>query len=654
MQPSSFQADEALRLFENGPMVLFKWKAAEQWPVEYVSSNVTQFGYEPADFTSGRIPYAAIVHPDDLARVAEEVRQHSEAGDSFFEQTYRILDRRGQVRWLYDFTVVARDEQNRITHFYGYILDITARRQAQEAAQESMAKYKAIVEAYDGFLYICSEDFKLEFLNQRLLNYLGRNAVGEPCHRAIFGREGVCPWCPSAGAVREKTVHWEVLHPRDKRWYYVNQVRLTHPNGRRSRMGMITDITERKQAETTLRRREAILETIGFASEQFLKSESWESCIQAVLERAGQAIGVQRVSFSEVQAVPGNEVVAERRAEWTASGVGPLLFSPDWRTRQLRAQGFGRWIEQLGRGRSIVGRVSEFPASEKALLEAQKIGSMIVLPVFVGAQWQGYLAFSSQSSERAWLPVEIDGLKTIADLLGAAMLRQQTEQDLRRSEERSATLLHAIPDLIFRLDPQGVLLDLKTAPGADLPPPQTLLGRKLTDFLPEPVVRRFLEGFARLAATGQAQVFETTLAPDATRVYEVHLAKGIKGELLAILRDITARKKADAAIAKLAAFPLYNPNPVFEFAEDGTVLFCNQAAQNLARVLGQDKPQQLLPPDVQALVRECSSSGSPRSGVTTTIGGHLLRWSFLPIPETRTVHGYGVDMTACASDTPPA
>ncbi len=89
------RAEQALRaergLFVGGPTVVFNWKAREGWPVEYVSPNVTeQLGYTPEDFTSGRVLYAGIVHPDDLVRVGAEVSAFSEQGVPSFEQTYRV------------------------------------------------------------------------------------------------------------------------------------------------------------------------------------------------------------------------------------------------------------------------------------------------------------------------------------------------------------------------------------------------------------------------------------------------------------------------------------------------------------------------------------------------------------------------------------
>ena len=93
-----------------------------------------------------------------------------------------------------------------------------------------------------------------------------------------------------------------MLSPKDNRWYYVVDTPIVHPDGRKSKMAMIQDITERKQAEALIRRREAILEAIGFASEQFLKCHSLEHCIQSVLARLGQAMSVSRVHVTEVRA----------------------------------------------------------------------------------------------------------------------------------------------------------------------------------------------------------------------------------------------------------------------------------------------------------------------------------------------------------------
>jgi len=61
--------------------------------------------------------------------------------------------------------------------------------------RESMERYRAVVEAYDGLIYICSQDYHIEFMNQRLIERTGRNAVGALCYEVLHDRDSVCTWC---------------------------------------------------------------------------------------------------------------------------------------------------------------------------------------------------------------------------------------------------------------------------------------------------------------------------------------------------------------------------------------------------------------------------------------------------------------------------
>ncbi|MFX0005977.1 MAG: PAS domain S-box protein [Candidatus Hermodarchaeota archaeon] len=140
------QLKELEKIINSSPGVVFLWKNSEGWPVEFVSENISQFGYTPEDFYSGKVRYDQVIHPDDLKIVVEEVNRYSSEGASEFMQEYRIITRSGEIKWLDDRTWVRRNSEGKITHFQGIVLDITNRKKTEQALKLSENNYK---EAYD-------------------------------------------------------------------------------------------------------------------------------------------------------------------------------------------------------------------------------------------------------------------------------------------------------------------------------------------------------------------------------------------------------------------------------------------------------------------------------------------------------------------------
>lgn len=121
-----------------------------------------------------------------------------------------------------------------------------------KAWRDLWAQYEAIIEAFDGFVYICSQNYEVEFMNQRFIERTGYYPLGQQCYRVLHGLEQPCPWCVNEQVFRGETVRWEVLSPKDNRWYYVVNTPIRHPDGSLSKMAMIQDITDRKEMEKAL------------------------------------------------------------------------------------------------------------------------------------------------------------------------------------------------------------------------------------------------------------------------------------------------------------------------------------------------------------------------------------------------------------------
>lgn len=139
--------------------------------------------------------------------------------------------------------------------------EIRERKKIELALRDSEEGYRAIVEAFDGKIYICSADYRIEFMNQNLIDEIGRDATGDTCYKALLKRESPCDHCARDKVMKGETVRLEIQHPLNRRWYYVVNTPIYNSDGSISKQSMIQDITlrvnaekERQQLETLNRR----------------------------------------------------------------------------------------------------------------------------------------------------------------------------------------------------------------------------------------------------------------------------------------------------------------------------------------------------------------------------------------------------------------
>nr|WP_321498240.1 PAS domain S-box protein [uncultured Methanolobus sp.] len=120
-------------VIKSSPAVVFFWKPDEDWKVEFVSENISQFGYQAEDLMSGKILYGDIIHPSDVERLTMEYDIFSGEENLSFE--YRILTKAGEVRWVDERSVLKRDAEGKLQYIQGIIVDITERKNVKNFMQ---------------------------------------------------------------------------------------------------------------------------------------------------------------------------------------------------------------------------------------------------------------------------------------------------------------------------------------------------------------------------------------------------------------------------------------------------------------------------------------------------------------------------------------
>lgn len=127
--------------------------------------------------------------------------------------------------------------------------------------------------------------------------------------------------------------------------------------------------------------------------------------------------------------------------------------------------------------------------------------------------------------------------------------RQRVEVALRQSEEQNSALLHAIPDLMIRINRDGTIVEFRPPTGFKTYASRDDCGKKVYDVLPPDVARERMYYVEQALQTGTTQIYEFHLPMDGEiHTYEARVVVSGEDEALAIVRDISERRRAEAAL----------------------------------------------------------------------------------------------------------
>ncbi len=234
------------------------------------------------------------------------------------------------------------------------------------------------------------------------------------------------------------------------------------PLGRRA---WFQDITGRHALEEQLRKREAILEGIGFTAGQLLRDENWERSISHVLERLGAAAHVSRITIFKNHQTERGDFLMRPHSSWVDPGVSETLEAPLPEGLLYRAAGLARWETVLSHGECLSGITRQFPPEERQFLMEQGIASILLAPLFAGRQWWGFIGFEECVCERVWTRTEIDALRAAADTISAAIHRDFAESALRSKESFLRGIQEAMLDAVEVIDSEGTIVWRNTLAG---------------------------------------------------------------------------------------------------------------------------------------------------------------------------------------------
>ncbi|GAB6057857.1 response regulator [Desulfonatronum parangueonense] len=344
-------------LVANIPGITFRCRNDPDWTMLYISSMVEAVsGYPASDFHHNVVrSYVSVIHPEDAPAVEQAISNAVDAGASW-EIEYRIIHRDGGIRWAYEKGMGVANGGAEVAFLDGFILDITARRQAEEALLHQKAHFESLFFNTNDAIVFFDTQHRIINVNAVFTNIFGYT-LDEVLYRNI--NTVVDPL---------KKAH-EYGSPRILRGEQINidAIRYTKSGESRNvllkggpvrKQGMIvggyaiySDITDRKMAEEKLRQ---------FAKQMEMKNMELDAAL-ARAEAATRAKSEFLANMSHEIRTPMNGVI----------GMTGLLLDTELDATQRR---YAETVRSSGKALlSLINDILDFSKIESGKLEMETL-----------------------------------------------------------------------------------------------------------------------------------------------------------------------------------------------------------------------------------------------------------------------------------------
>jgi len=342
---------------------------------------------------------------------------------------------------------------------------------------------------------------------------------------------------------------------------------------------------DRKKAEEALRYRIQFERLITSISTRFISvpEEQLDAEIEQSLAKIGAFVQADRSYIFDI--LPGGESIGNTH-EWCAEGIEPQKEN----LQDIPVKSIPWWMSQLRSGRIIlIPRVPQMPAeasTEKAMLEAQGVHSLVAVPMITRGNLVGFLGFDAVRREKTWPDDVVALLKIVGEILTNALDAARADDALRESEARNRALLHALPDMMFLMSADGVFLDYHARNEEDLlMPAESFLGKNFREIFPESLAGIHALAQERALKTREMQVIEYPLRIRGKLAYfEARVVPCGQNRVLAIVRNVTDRKQAEERIVRHVFHDSLTDLP-------NRTLLMDRIGQCLERARGREKYQ---------------------------------------------------------------
>jgi len=200
--------------------------------------------------------------------------------------------------------------------------------------------------------------------------------------------------------------------------------------------------------EQAMKHRIALEGAIAQSSRLFVSPENADP--DKVLKILGESVPANRAYIFRFR---DNGSKMDNVYEWCSPGTECQIDN----LQDLDSNIFPWWLEKLRRGENIVipdvDALPAIAAAEKEILQAQKIRSLLVVPIYsTDGKLSGFMGFDDTTKCREWSGEDIKDLRVVAEMVGVYWDRRRAERALKETNQLLEQIIESLPDATLVID----------------------------------------------------------------------------------------------------------------------------------------------------------------------------------------------------------
>ncbi len=145
------------------------------------------------------------------------------------------------------------DDNNIFQGSFAIVTDITEIKLASIIAQANEIRLNAMINSFNGYMYITDQNYELKFINDKLQQEKKIKSLTEKkCYQAVFNQTSPCEWCDLERVLSGKSANAEVFSAQEQRWFYLSSAPLINAEKGVEKQSLLIDITTNKLIEQDL------------------------------------------------------------------------------------------------------------------------------------------------------------------------------------------------------------------------------------------------------------------------------------------------------------------------------------------------------------------------------------------------------------------